>query len=111
MAKVTNLDAIKIADQLEELIVSFDESSSYDDEDIEQHIGRLYRALGQRQKPIRDQETPPQSQQNCGNCRFYQGKHCVRRPPAVDFDHLNNIGSYFPQMNENEWCGGWEVVS
>lgn len=51
--------------------------------------------------------------QECSNCKFYSGdRHgiCRRYPPKIiGFDSMDNQNSEFPVVDQDDWCGEWEM--
>jgi hypothetical protein len=49
---------------------------------------------------------PPQSEQVCGNCRYYMNYECHRHAPAPILGQMGE--AKWPGTDEEgDWCGEW----
>ena len=48
----------------------------------------------------------------CETCRFYfredDTEECRKNPPTLLIDADNLIGTYWPNVSRDEWCGEWQ---
>ncbi len=62
------------------------------------------------------QPTVPPGGQSCSTCKFYQRSPQFRAPAAASYVCMaypptmvqsHNMGTYYPNVDANDWCGAW----